>query len=177
MPTADEILRSLPSSNPLVAYYDADPAGWRPYWYTEYVDLGVTINSQGTAVVKTDFSPFIWTHTTHGLVGEVDNPEWSGYYNDGQYLIKMSDQRTNYMQKPVPANLAFGPHKEGPFSEMSMPIFFPGDHSVTFEFTNLWTRVLTPIADTFRIYICMRGIQYWGTLRPPEELMRFSKGQ
>lgn len=174
--TPEEVIRASGSNNPLTAFFDADPAGWKPYLYTEYVDLAVAEDSQATMVFSTTFAPYIWTHVTHGLRGNVDDPESSGVYNDGQYLVLMRDERTNYIDKPTPANLAFGPHKEGPFNELPMPIFFPANHAVNIELTNMWTRVLTPVSDTFRVYFTLRGLQYWGQLKPPRELMEMSRG-
>lgn len=174
--TPEEMIRASGADNPLTAFFDADPAGWRPYFYSEYVDLGIDENSTATTVFQTSFAPYIWTHTTHGLVGNIDDPESSGYYNDGQYLLRMSDERANYIDKPIPANLAFGPHKEGAFAEMPMPVFFPANHAVRVEFTNLWDRTLTPVAETFRVYIALKGMQYWGQLQPPKVLMELSRG-
>ena len=175
--TPEELIKGRGgASNPLVAFFDADPAGWKPYIYSENVDLGVAVNSQGTLLFQTTFAPYIWTHVTHGVVGDVDDPESSGLYNDGQYLVRMSDQRTNYIDKPVPANLAFGPHKEGDFAELPMPIFFPANHSVRIELTNIWTRVLTPVSETFRVYFVLKGLSYWGQLQTPEKLLEMSRG-
>ena len=175
--TPQELIAQGGDKNPLTAFFDADPAGWKPYFYSEYADLGVAVDSQATMVFQTTFAPYIWTHVSHGIAGDVDDPESSGLYNDGEYLVRMSDERTRYIDKPVPANLAFGPHKEGEFSELPMPIFFPANHAVNIELTNLWTRVLSPVSTTFRVYFCLRGMQYWGQLKPPSELMDLSRGQ
>lgn len=175
--TPEEMIRAGGPQNPLTAFFDADPAGWKPYFYSEYVDLGIATDAQATMVFQTTFAPYIWTHVTHGVVGNIDDPESSGLYNDGQYLVRMSDERTRYIDKPVPANLAFGPHKEGEFCELPMPIFFPANHAVNIELTNIWTRVLSPVADTFRVYFCLRGMQYWGQLKPPRSLLDMSRGQ
>lgn len=174
MSTPEEVIRK--GSNPLVAFFDADPAGWKPYLYSEFLDLGVAADSQGTIVFRTNFAPMIWTHVTHGIVGNIDDPESSGLYNDGQYLVLVRDERTNYIDKPIPANLAFGPHKEGSFAELPFPIFFPANHAVNFQLTNIWTRVLTPVSETYRVYFALKGNTYWGQLQPPESLMRVSRG-
>lgn len=174
--TPEEMIRAG-TGNPLTAFFDADPAGWKPYFYSEFVDLGIAANAQATMVFQTTFAPYIWTHVTHGIVGNIDDPESSGLYNDGQYLVRMSDERTRYIDKPVPANLAFGPHKEGEFAELPMPIFFPANHAVNLELTNIWTRVLDPEAETFRVYFCLRGMQYWGQLKPPKDLIDMSQGR
>ena len=173
--TPEQVIRQA-GSNPLLAFYDADPAGWKPYMYSEYVDLGVAADAQGVMVFNTNFAPYIWTNVTHGVVGNVDDPTSSGLYNDGQYLVRMRDERTNYLDKPIPANLAFGPHKEGEFADLPMPIFFPANHAVNVELTNIWTRVLTPVSETFRVYFAIRGMQYWGQLKPPQELLTLSQG-
>lgn len=165
------------NNNPLIAFFDADPAGWKDYFYSEYVDLAVAENSQGAMVFNLMFAPYIWTHVSHGIVGNVDDPETSALHNDGQYLVRMGDERTNYVDKPAPANLLFGPHKEGPFAELPIPIFYPANHAVRIELTNIWTRTMNPPAETFRVYFVLRGLQYWGQLKPPEELMRMSRGE
>lgn len=175
--TPEQLIRQQGDGNPLTAFFDADPAGWKPYFYSEHCDLGVAADSQATMVAQTTFAPYIWTHVAHTIVGNVDDPESSGLYNDGQYLVRMSDERTRYIDKPIPANLAFGPHKEGAFSELPMPIFFPANHAVNIELTNIWTRVLTPVSETFRVYFALRGMQYWGQLKPPQSLLDMSRGQ
>ena len=60
--TPQEMIAAAGKDNPLTAFYDADPAGWLPNWYTEYVDLDVAVNSQATMVFQLQFAPFIWTH-------------------------------------------------------------------------------------------------------------------
>jgi hypothetical protein len=165
------------NKNPLTAWFDADPAGWKPYIYAGHVDLGIAADSQGTITLATMFAPFMWDALTHGIVGNILDPETSGLYNDGQYLISVKDERTNYTHSPVPANLGFGPHHEGPYPPLPFPIFFPANHSVTVELTNIYARVLTPESETFRVYIALKGLHYWGSLRPPQELLDMSRGQ
>lgn len=162
--------------NPLIAWYDADPAGWKPFLYSGFCDIGVDVDSQARLSIRTIYAPYMWTAVTHGIVGNIDDPETSGLYNDGQYLINWKDERSAYVNNPIPANLAFGPHKEGDFPESPLPVFFPANHTVTFELTNLYNRILTPEADTFRIYIALKGLHYWGQLKPPKELLEASKG-
>jgi hypothetical protein len=163
-------------STPLIAFFDADPAGWKPYDYPAFVDLGVAANAQANMVINTNFAPYIWTHVTHTIAGNIDDPETSGLRNDGQYLVRLRDERTNYTDQAAPALTLFGPHKEGAFPELPFPIFFPANHAVNIELTNIYTRVLTPVADTFRVWFVLRGMQYWGQLRPPRELLEMSKG-
>lgn len=174
--TPEEVIRSG-SKNPLTAFYDADPAGWKPYYYPQYADLGVAADAQQSLVMRTNFAPYIWTHVTHSIVGDVDDWESSGLKNDGQYLVRMSDERTQYLDQPCPANVAWGPHKEGEFNPLPMPIFFPANHTVRFELTNIYTRVLNPQADVFRVYFCLCGMSYWGQLKPPQELLDLSQGR
>lgn len=164
-------------NNPMIAFFDADPAGWKNYFYAEYVDLGVDANAQDVMVFNLMFAPYIWTHVAHGIVGNVDDPETSALNNDGQYLVKMRDERTNYIDKPAPANLLFGPHKEGSFAELPIPTFYPANHAIQIEITNIYTRTLNPPSDTFRVYFVLRGMQYWGQLKPPDDLMRLSQGR
>jgi hypothetical protein len=175
MSTPEEVLRRS-GQNPLVAWFDEDPAGWKPYFYTAFTDLGVQINAQNVMIIPTMFAPYIWTATTTTIVGNIDDPQTSGLFNDGQYLVSMAEQRMNYMNQPLPALIAFGPHKEGEFADMPLPVFFPAEHTVRFELTNIYTRVLTPTATTFRVYFALKGMSYYGELKPPEDLLRYSRG-
>ncbi|MDD3380027.1 MAG: hypothetical protein PHD68_02265 [Rugosibacter sp.] len=179
MSTPQEALERFRSEgrNPLTAWYDADPAGWRPYMYDGFCDLGVAANAQNRMTIPTMFAPFIWVQVTHGVVGNFIDWQTSGLINDGQYLVQMAEQRANYLNQPTPANLAFGPHIEGSFADLPMPIFFPAEHTVNIELTNIYTRVLTPQADTFRVHFVLRGMQYHGDLKPPQELLNWSGGR
>ena len=164
-------------TNPLVAWFDADPAGWRPYIYPGYVDLNVAVDSQASITISTMFAPFMWNAITHGIIGNVRDPETSGLFDDGQYTFSVKDERTNYTHQPVPANIGFGPFVEGSYAALEFPIFFPANHAVTIELTNLYTRVLTPVSETFRVYVALKGMHYWGSLRPPKQLIEMSQGK
>lgn len=162
--------------NPLSAWFDQDPGGWKPFWYPAYFDLNVLAGARATNVIRTNFQPYMWIQTTHTIIGNIDDPETSGLYNDGQYLVTIADERATYTQAPTPANLLWGPHKEGEFAELPIPVFFPADHSVNITLENIYTRILTPEAEIFRVYVCLRGMHYWGKLRIPDELLRYSQG-
>jgi len=162
--------------SPLTAFYDADPAGWRHYTYPGFVDLGVAANSQGTITLPTMFQPYMWTGFRHTVVGDIDDWESTGLKNDGQYLIEYADERSQYTSAPTPALLLSGPHKMGPFPDFSLPVFFPANHTIVFRLTNIYTRVLTPVAAFFRVWISIHGLQYWGKLQPPRHLLDYSQG-
>lgn len=163
-------------TDPIQAFYDADPAGWRPYYYTGHADLGVAVDSLATIVIQTNFAPYIWTEVAHTIVGDIDDPESSGLKNDGQYLVSVSDNRSNYISSPTPANNAFGPHKEGQFAPLPIPQFYPSNTGISIQLQNLYTRVLTPVSETFRVYFTLRGLSYWGDLKVPQNLMDMSRG-
>ncbi len=162
--------------SPLTAFFDADPAGWRPYTYAGFVDIGVTVNAQGTIGLPTMFQPYMWTGFRHTIVGNIDDWETTGLMNDGQYLVEYADERSQYTSTPTPALLLSGPHKEGPFPDFPLPVFFPANHTITFKLTNIYTRVLTPTFPTFRVWVAMYGLQYWGKLQPPRNLLNYSQG-
>ena len=167
----------MPDKSPLLAWYDADPAGWKPLFYPVFIDLGIAAGARATSVINTIFAPYMWTEVTHGIVGNIDDPETSGLYNDGQYLVSFSDERHNYTNAPTPANLLFGPHKEGSFKELPIPIFFPANHSVNISIENIYARILTPESPTFRVYFLLKGMSYWGDLAPPKEILNMSMGR
>ena len=162
--------------NPLIEWFDADPAGWKPFTYNEYVDIGVAADSIGRLSIRTIYAPYMWEKITHSIVGNIDDPETSGLYNDGQYLITCKDERSAYVNNPIPSLNFCGPHKEGEFPAMPFPVFFPANHTITFELTNIYTRILTPESPTFRVHISCIGMHYWGQLKPPRELLEASKG-
>lgn len=170
-----ENMPNIPRS-PLLAFYDADPAGWRHYSYSSFVDIGVAANQQGTITLPTMFQPYMWHGFRHSVVGDIDDWETTGLKNDGQYLVEYSDERSQYTSAPTPALLLSGPHKEGPFPSFELPVFFPANHTITFRMTNIYTRVLTPTAATFRVYVSIYGLQYWGKLQPPRDLLNYSQG-
>jgi hypothetical protein len=162
--------------NPLTSFFEADPAGWLPQFYGDYRDLGVAANAQENMTIRTDWAPYIWTHVVHTIVGNIGDPQTSGLYNDGQYLITLTDERRNFVSTPLPANMLFGPVGEGPYPDLPFPVFFPADHTVRVGLTNIYNRVLTPVSETFRVYFALKGLAYWGSLKPPEELLEYSKG-
>ena len=163
--------------NPLIAWYEADPAGWLPYSYGGFTDLKVEADSTGRIAVRTINAPFMWTKVVHTIVGNIEDPQTSGLYNDGQYLMGVRDERRNFTDTPIPADLFAGPRKQGDFPDLDFPIFFPSNHTIRFELVNIYTRILTPESDVFRIWVGVRGMHYWGDLKPPEALLKYSRGQ
>jgi hypothetical protein len=163
-------------AEPLTSFFDRDPAGWKPFWYTGYVDLGVDANSRAVTTISLQFQPFMWIEVAHGIVGNIDDWETSGLNNDGQYLISISDERQVYTQTPTPANHLFGPHKTGEFAPLPIPVFFPANHTIRVGFENIYDRTLTPVSPTFRVYITLRGMHYWGQLKYSAEDMAMSMG-
>jgi hypothetical protein len=162
--------------NPLTAFFDADPGGWKPMWYPAFFDLGVAAGARARNIIRINWRPYMWVETAHTIVGNIDDPETSGLYNDGQYLVSVADERQTYVNAPSPANLLWGPHKSGEFAPMPIPVFFPADHSINVELENIYTRTLTPPADTFRVYVELRGMHYYGSLQVPTDLLDWSQG-
>ena len=139
-------------------------------------DIAVAANSQGVITLPTMLQPYMWHDLTHTIVGNIDDPETSGLYNDGQYTIEYADERSQYTSIAIPSLALSGPHKEGSFPDFRLPVFFPANHTITFRITNLHGRILTPTAPTFRVWVCIHGLQYWGQLRPPQNMLDYSQG-
>lgn len=153
--------------NPLQAWFDSDPGGWKSYMYPAYIDLGVAANATAQGQIETNFKPFIWNEVAWSFMGNILDPESSGLYNDGMVLVDMKEEETLYFKAPVPINAAFGPHFQGQFNPMPFPTYYPANHSLVFNLTNVYTRVLTPTAETFQVCLLIRGLHYYGEVLPP----------
>lgn len=151
-------------ATPLLNFFDLDPERLKPLLYKVDIDVPVLVNGIGHGSITTRNQPFIWTKTTHRIIGNTFDPESSGLYDDGQYDVEMSDEMRVYTVGGINADLLFGPKGEGEFQEMAYPVYFAGTHTVLFRLTNLYTRVLTPRADTFRVQFCIHGLADWGKL-------------
>lgn len=159
--------------NPLLGKFDLDPGKWRPLFYPIYVDVPVTAGRIGRASVTINNQPYIWTDTTHKIVGDTADPATSGLYQDGQYSVAFKDEQANYQKDFMPADLAFGSqgstNNSGFIIALPYPIPFPGNKTITFEVLNDVTRVLAgdPAPTTFKVAFLMHGVANWGDLELP----------
>lgn len=153
------------TSRRLLSVQDLDPERWKPMYYQVTIDVPVAADGRGVGSINTNNQAFVLVRVGHTILGNTMDPETSGLYNDGQYVIKWADEQRNYSDVPVQANLAFGPHIEGAQRRLPYPVMYAGNHTITFEVTNLYTRVLTPVSENFRVAILLDGLADWGTLK------------
>lgn len=153
------------SSRRLLSVQDLDPERWKPMFYQVTIDVPVLADGRGTGTINTNNQAFVLVRVGHTILGNTMDPETSGLYNDGQYLIQWKDEQRNYSDVPLQANLAFGPHIEGAQRRLAYPVMYSGNHTITFEVTNYYTRVLTPPAENFQVAIIVEGLADWKTLK------------
>ena len=157
---------------PLLNQFDIDPGDWRPLYYPVEIEVGVAAGAIGRNSVSINNMPFIWTRTTHAIVGDVANPAVSNLWNDGQYDVNFRDEQSVYMRDFAPANLVFGgfgPSQGGQQGgypiDMPYPIAFSGNATVSFEVRNRVLRAPTDQSETFKVVFVMHGISSWGKAR------------
>lgn len=155
-------MNQIRTNNPLLSIYDKDPGRWRPYKYGTLIDVPVTVNGSAENTIQILNQPFIMDRISAEIVGPVWDPDASGLANDGQYFVEWHEEQSVYQSAPLLAAAAYGT-EEFPLY-LSAPIAFAGNKSLTFRVTNAYTRVLTPVAETFQVQIILHGISDWGTL-------------
>jgi hypothetical protein len=146
----------------LMSLADLNPARWKPMNYAVSIDVPVAANTPGQGVIQLNNQPIFISRIALLLVGNVGDPETSGLYDDGQMMVTMTDDQRNYQNVPILADLLWGPKTNGPFRTLEYPIFYAGGRTVRFELFSTYTRVLTPVSDTFRAQILMAGLADWG---------------
>lgn len=144
---------------------DLDPERWKPMNYGVTISVGVAANSIGRGNVQLNEQAFIITKVAIGIIGNTFDPETSGLYDDGQFLVSMNDETKNYSNIPILCDLIFGPKQAGPFRSLEYPIMYAASHSIKFELINTYTRILTPRADTFQVQIALCGLADWGMVK------------
>jgi len=150
----------------LMSKFDADPGPFRPLHYTCYIDVPVIANGRGVGQINTNQQPFLFLRLSHQIIGNTADPEWSGLYQDGQYLIEYRDEMSNYQNVATPADVLCGNVQSGFISWLPMPLGLAGSRTFTFTVENNYTRILTPVSTTFRVAITMHGLADWGSLLP-----------
>jgi hypothetical protein len=155
-----------PTFSRLLQPGDLNVQRWKPMNYGVNIDVPVAANGQGQGVISINNQPTFITRIALLFLGNTADPETSGLYQDGQVLVLMQDDQRNYQNIPLNPDLLWGPKVEGPFRTLEYPIYYQGGRTVRFELTNVYTRVLTPVAETFRVQICIAGLADWGSAEP-----------
>lgn len=146
----------------LMSPSDLNPSRWKPMNYGVNIDVPVAANGVGQAACTMNHQPIFVTRIAMLFLGNTRDPETSGLYQDGQVLVSMADDQRNYQNIPIHADLLWGPKDGGSFRTLDFPIYYAGGRTVRFELTNVYTRVLTPVSETFRVQIIMAGLADWG---------------
>jgi hypothetical protein len=150
----------------LMGKFDLDPGRYRPLYYGVTIAVGVDAGAIGRGSISINNMPYIWTHLTHQIVGNTNDYATLGLAQDGQYMIAFKDEQANYQNGPICADMMFGSVRSGYINPLSYPIPFAGNKTLTFEITNLYTRVFDPVAPKFNVMLAMHGVADWGTLTP-----------
>lgn len=171
---APRVKKGLPGQglHPLLGRFDADPGNWRPLWYPVEIQVPVTDGDTGAGTINVNMMPYIWTGTTHQIIGATADPATSGLYQDGMYDVRFSDEQTAYQKDWCSANLIFGMagasaggNQGGFVQNMPYPIPFAGNVSLTFELRNRVARTLTGDPGHYIVQIVMCGLSSWGQAR------------
>jgi hypothetical protein len=149
----------------LVLPQDLDAERWKPMNYAVNIDVPVVANGIGRGYIQLNNQPIFITRVSCEILGNTEDPETSGLYQDGQYFISMNDEQRNYSNIPVMADLLFGPKRVGPWRSLEYPLQYAASHALRFEIINVYTRVLTPISTTFTVQICLSGLADWGVVQ------------
>lgn len=157
-------MRGIESGTPLLSTSDLDPERWKPVSYSETADVPVEANGTARVTINTINQPYVLTRIGHAVLGNTVDWVTTGLINDGQYLIHWVDENRQYTNNPTQANLLWGPHIEGPNRNLEYPIYYAGNHAISFDITNLYQRILTPVATTFQIQIHIAGMADFGAL-------------
>lgn len=149
---------------PLLGKFDEDPGRWRPYKYGVIIEVPVEADGVGEGTIQILNQPFILTRITHQIIGNTEDKEATGLYNDGQYFVEWKDELSQYQNDPLLAEAAYGSAR---FQSIALdcPIPFAGNKTLTFRLTNAYARVLTPESDVYNVQIVVHGIADWGSDR------------
>lgn len=157
-----------PVATPLLNFFDLDPERLKPLIYAVTIDVPVIEGGIGQGSVQLRNQPFIVTKLTHRILGRTGDPESSGLYDDGQYLIEWKDDMRVFTPVPINADLLMGPKIHGEFPDLVYPIYYAGTIALHFRLTNQYARTLSPSADYFKVQIAVHGTADWGKLQPPQ---------
>jgi hypothetical protein len=150
----------------LMGHFDKDPGRYRPLYYGVPITVAVEVGSIGRGSITINNQPYLMTHVLHQIVGNTNDYSTLGLAQDGQYLISFKDEQSNYQNAPIPADMLFGSVRSGYVNPLAYPIPFAGNKTLTFEITNMYTRLFAPEAPTFTVYIAIAGVADWGDLYP-----------
>jgi len=167
-------MQNLPGKglSPLLGKFDLDPGNWRPLFYP--VEIAVPVAAGGIAAgsVSINNMPYIWTRTTHKIVGDTADTSTSNLFQDGQYDVNFRDEQSVYQRDFAPADLVFGGYGAGDGGQaggfvidMPYPIAFAGNATVTFEVRNRVLRAPADLSTTFTVVFVLHGISSWGKAR------------
>jgi len=148
----------------LMGKFDADPGRYRPMYYAVSIDVGAAAGAIGRGSITINNQPFIMTHVTHQITGNTVDYATTGLAQDGQYLIFFRDEQSNYQNVPIPAAMLFGSVSSGYINPLAYPIPFPGNKTLSFELTNLYTRPMGQV-EKFNVYVAIHGVMEWGDLK------------
>lgn len=148
----------------LLSVDDLDPERWKPMFYSGIAEVPVEEGGLVRLAITTNNQPFIFTHIAHGIVGNVQDPETSGLYDDGQYYVLWRDEIRAFSKESILSSLLFGPKVQGDWARLPYPIYYAGNHTISFDITNAYTRTLSPVAETFDVQFVLRGLADWGQL-------------
>ncbi len=158
-------MNDLQKAEDLIGLMGRDPERWKPMTYGLQVDVPVLADGRGETSVTTMNQPFILASVATHIIGNTSDYDSTGLVDDGQYLIKWRDQMREYNNIPIHADLLFGPKTEGSYRTLEYPVYYAGNHTISFELYNVYNRVLTPVADFYRVQIVLRGLADWGKLK------------
>jgi hypothetical protein len=147
----------------LLGKFDVDPGRYRPLYYGVPITVGVAEGAVGRGSVSLNNQPYIVTHVLHQIVGNTNDYSTTGLAQDGQYLITIRDEQSNYLNEPLPAEMLFGSVRSGYINPLVYPIPFAGNKTLTFEVTNLYTRTIGQETE-FKVYVAVGGTADWGDL-------------
>jgi hypothetical protein len=147
----------------LLGKFDVDPGRYRPLYYGVPISVGVAEGAVGRGSVNLNNQPYIVTHVLHQIVGNTNDYATTGLANDGQYLITIRDEQSNYLNEPLPAEMLFGSVRSGFINPLVYPLPFAGNKVLTFEVTNLYTRTIGQETE-FKVYVAVGGTADWGDL-------------
>jgi hypothetical protein len=142
-----------------------DAERWKPMVYAVAIDVPVEANGIGRGWIQLNEQALFITRASCLILGNTMDPETSGLYQDGQYLISMRDEVWNYSNVPTHADLLWGPKIEGDWRTFEYPLYYSASHAIYFELTNVYTRILTPTAPTFRVQIALSGLADYGVVQ------------
>jgi len=151
--------------NKFFAEWDLDFNQYKPMWYGVEIDVPVLLNGRGQGSISINNQPFLLYRITHAIIGPTFDWQTTGWYQDDQYSIEFRDENSNYQNIPIMSAMMFGSAREGRYMDFAIPLAYSGNKTLSFTVTNRYLRVLTPLADYYRVGITVHGVADWGPLQ------------